>query len=91
MSQQPSPPKIEFPCENYPIKVLGDAADDYVDFVVESVQVHTPKIDMERINVQQSRNGRFTSVTLFITATGIEQLEAMHQALRRSGRVKMVL
>jgi putative lipoic acid-binding regulatory protein len=91
MGQKPLPPKIEFPCDDYPIKVLGDSAEDYLDFVVACVSEHTDRINSDFTTVQASRNGRFTSVTLFITATGAEQLEAIHQALKLSGRVKMVL
>ncbi|MCM2009566.1 DUF493 family protein, partial [Pseudomonas aeruginosa] len=29
------PPKIEFPCERYPIKVIGDAGEGFSDLVVE--------------------------------------------------------
>lgn len=91
IGQKPLPPKIEFPCDDYPIKVLGDSAEDYLEFVINCVSEYTHNINSDLTKVQASRNGRFTSVTLFITATGAEQLESMHQALKQSGRVKMVL
>ena len=31
--QPTEPPRIEFPCR-YPIKVMGEARDDFADFVV---------------------------------------------------------
>lgn len=84
-------PQITFPAEDYPIKVLGDTADDYVEAVVACVEQYTPKINQDRTSVQASRNGRFTSVTLFITATSHQQLKDIDEALKKTGRVKMVL
>ena len=88
---EPEAPKIEFPCENYPIKVVGYNADDFKGFVIETVQVHCPDLDIERITQQESRTGKYVSVRLFITATGIDQLERLHEDLKASGRVQTVL
>lgn len=90
-AQSPEPPKIEFPCPNYPIKVVGVGADNYREVVLEIVELHAPGFDVEKIQIRDSRNGRFRSITLFITATGPEQLETLHQALRAHELVHMVL
>ena len=39
MSQQ-EPPKIEFPCADYPIKVMGIASQDYYDAVLAIIERH---------------------------------------------------
>lgn len=83
-------PKIEFPCE-YPIKVVGPAAPDYKQFVIDVVEVHAPDIDLAKVEVQESRNGNYYSVRLTIIATGEEQLKAIFEDLKASGRVQMVL
>ena len=88
MTQEP--PRIEFPCD-YPIKVMGNAADDFKDMVIAVMQHHAPGLDIERVTVRHSRNGKFLSVTVYIEATGVAQLEAIHQALKATGRVHMVL
>ncbi len=85
------PPKIEFPCEDYPVKVMGDSGAEFHEFVLEVMERHAPGIDQARISVKDSRNGRFQSITLFITATGIDQLQALHQELIESPMTKMVL
>lgn len=90
MTDTPAP-KIEFPCERYPIKVIGDAGDDFSDLVIEVVRRHAPDLDTTSLVVRDSRNGRFLSVQVTITATGVEQLQAIHGALRATGRVHMVL
>lgn len=83
-------PKIEFPCPDYPIKVLGDAAADFKSFCSDLMAQHA-EFDAAMVSVKDSRNGKFQSVTFLITATGVEQLEALHVAFKASGRVKMVM
>lgn len=84
-------PKIEFPCPNYPIKVIGNAAEDFPALVTEILKKHAPELDPGTLVTRDSSNGRFMSVQLLITATGIEQLQAIHEDLRATGRVQMVL
>lgn len=84
-------PKIEFPCENYPIKVIGLGGDDFKGFVIEVVQQYAPDLDLKTVTIQDSKKGTFQSVRFSITATGEEQLRALHQALMATGRVKVVL
>lgn len=90
MSQQ-QPPKIEFPCENYPIKVMGDAVPELHTYVVEIMERHAPGFDQTRISVKESSKGTFRSLTVWITATGIDQLSAIHDDLRLNRMIKMVL
>lgn len=87
---QPDAPKIEFPCE-YPIKVMGLTAPDYQQLVLDIIQVHAPDLDYSRVTVRESRNGKYCSVTVTITATGEAQLSAIFEDLKASGRVNMVL
>jgi len=85
------PPKIEFPCENYPIKVLGNAGAELHSHVIEVMELHAPGFDQTRITINDSSKGRFQSVTVWITALSVEQLSDIHYALRASDNVKMVL
>ncbi|MDN3523753.1 DUF493 domain-containing protein [Halomonas sabkhae] len=87
---QAEPPKITFPCD-YPIKVVGDAVEGFVDMVRETVSRHDPSFDPQRIEVIDSRNGRFQSVRFSIRATGEEQLKALFHELKASGLVHMVV
>ena len=89
--KQQEPPKIEFPCPNYPIKVIGQAGEGFADLVIEIVQKHAPDLDSATVTTQPSRNGKFLSVRFKITATGESQLAAIHQDLKDSGKVQMVI
>jgi putative lipoic acid-binding regulatory protein len=49
-SQPPAdqtPPKIEFPCEDYPIKIVGDAEPRYEEVVLEVVENHAPALTVQ--------------------------------------------
>lgn len=89
MSEQQDVPKIEFPCD-YPIRVLGIAAPDYQDFVVDVVKKHDPEF-AGHVEIKESRTGKFQSVVVVIRATGEPQLKALYEELKASGRVHMVL
>lgn len=88
---QVNPPKIEFPCPRYPIKVVGDAGQDFRELVIEVVRRHAPDLDVTSLVMRESSKGRFVSVQVLITATGVDQLQAIHLDLRATGRVHMVL
>ncbi|GIZ12389.1 DUF493 domain-containing protein [Pseudomonas sp. NCCP-436] len=84
-------PKIEFPCDRYPIKVIGTAGEGFSELVIEVIRRHAPDLDSSTLMMRDSRNGNFLSVQVLITATGVEQLQAIHADLRATGRVHMVL
>ena len=83
-------PRIEFPCD-YPIKVLGEQGEGFAELVIEIVRRHDPGLSEERISYRESTGGRYLSVQLVITATGTEQLAALHAELKATGRVATVL
>ena len=85
------PPKIEFPCADYPIKIIGDSCDNFVDVIIEVMQRHAPDVDPQAIRRRDSSNGRFLSVQVCIHAQSIEQLENINRDLRETGIVRMVL
>lgn len=87
---RPDAPKVEFPCD-YSLKIVGDAEADFRERMLEIVERHAPGVDHARVRVVDSRNGKFQSVRLTITATGQDQLETLFAALKATGRVHMVL
>lgn len=82
-------PKIEFPCD-YEIRIVGNAAVDFKDFVCGVVKKHDPEYD-GNFRIKDSRTGKFTSVMVTIRATGEQQLQALFKELKASGRVQMVI
>ncbi len=90
-SQIPEAVKITFPCEGYPIKVMGEAGAGLREFVLTVMERHAPGFDLSKVTVRDSRNGRFQSLTVFITATGEPQLKSIFADLKTSSLIRMVL
>jgi len=84
------PPKIEFPCD-YPIKVLGRSVPDFEVILLQVFEQHAPGFSRERMTSRSSSGGKFTAITVYITATGEPQLEALHRDLLATGLVQMVI
>ena len=84
------PPKIEFPCD-YPVKVLGRQVEEFETVILSVVERHAPGFDSETVSLRASRKGRFVALTVTITATGPEQLAALHRELMDTGLVPIVL
>ncbi|HTO19093.1 MAG TPA: DUF493 domain-containing protein [Pseudomonas sp.] len=84
-------PRIEFPCEHYPIKVIGDAGEGFAALVIDIMRRHVADFDEGSLVLRDSSKGRFMSVQVLITASSTDQLQAIHMDLRATGRVHMVL
>jgi putative lipoic acid-binding regulatory protein len=84
-------PTIEFPCEDYPIKVIGMSGDDLQRSVVEIARSHDFAFSEETVSLQVSSKGKYLSVRFSIRATGKAQLQALHQDLLAHPSVKLVL
>jgi putative lipoic acid-binding regulatory protein len=87
---EPEPPRIEFPCD-YPVKVLGRSGETFEQVVLEVFERHAPGFDQASVRLRASSKGTFISLTVTITATGPDQLEALHQDLLATGQVNMVI
>lgn len=85
------PPKIEFPCPNYPIKVMGEAGEHFQRHVIAVFERHADDFDRREVSVRASRNGRYESLHVAITAQGEEHLVAIFNDLKKHAAVKMVL
>lgn len=85
------PPKIEFPCEDYIVKIMGDASVEFEAGVLEIVERHAPGFNREKTKIRPSSKGRFESLSVWITATGEDQLRALFEDLKKHPAVKMVL
>jgi len=81
---------IEFPCPDYPIKVIGDTGVGFKDTVIEILAKYA-KVNINTLAERQSSNGKYTTVQLHIVATGQDQLRDINSALRATGFVHMVL
>ena len=81
---------IQYPSE-FPIKVMGARVEGFVDAVVELVRSFDPQFDAARVELRPSSAGNYLGITLMVTATSREQLDALYQALTAHPMVKVVL
>ena len=84
----PSP--IEYPSE-FPIKVMGARVDGFVEAVIEVARQFDPQLDAAKVELRESRAGNYLGVTLIVTATSREQLDALYRALTAHPMVRVVL
>lgn len=82
---------LTFPCENYLLKVVGKAGKEYRELVVDIVKNHAPEVQESQITEVMSRNGRFCSLNMRITATGETQIQAICSELIALDHVHMVI
>ena len=59
--------------------------------MIEIVSAHAEISDSDRTRVNESSNGRFRSLTIYITATGPDQLSNIHRDLSAHPTVRMVM
>jgi putative lipoic acid-binding regulatory protein len=85
-----TPTLLEFPCE-FPIKVVGRREDGFAQAVSEIVQRHAPEFAPSSLGMRASRNARFLSLTVTITARSKAQLDALYRELSGHPLVMMVL
>ena len=59
--------------------------------IVDIVRQHAPELAEEDINFRPSRHGKYLAVNVIITARSLEQIQAIFDDLKASGRVAMVI
>jgi len=81
---------IEYPSA-FPIKVMGARVDGFVEAVVAVARRHDTAFDDTQIELRPSREGNYLGVTITVTATSREQLDALYTELSSHPMVKVVL
>ena len=81
---------IEFPCE-FPIKMMGRNAAEFRATARALVEKHAGAVQDDAVQESLSRNDRFVSVTVTITATSQQQLDAIYQDVTDHDDVLMAL
>ena len=91
MIEQPDAPKIEFPCSDFIVKVLGENSADYREFAKAQMAILCDEYMGDDVRENISKNGRFVSLSFMITAQSPEHLAKINTVLRADKRTKMVL
>lgn len=83
-------PKITFPCR-YPVKVMGEAVEDFEQQVIEIFRRHAPDVNREHVAARPSAKGNYIALTITMEATGLDQLEQLFADLKTLPAVRLVL
>jgi D-alanine transaminase len=81
---------IEFP-SLFPIKVMGPKVDGFVETMTSIAANHDPDFEITRVQLRDSKGGKYLSVTLTVTATSREQLDNLYRELTSHPLAKYVL
>jgi uncharacterized protein len=81
---------LKFPCE-FPIKVMGRAANDFDSLVVGLIRRHSPDLLEGAVKSRHSKGGRYISVTVTIQAQSRAQLDNIYMDLSAEKRILMAL
>ena len=81
---------IEFPCE-FPVKMMGHNSPEFRTTTRALIEKHTGKVADTAIKESLSRNERFVSITITVTATSQQQLDDIYQDVSDHEDVLMAL
>lgn len=81
---------LAFPCQ-FPIKVMGKLDVEFDLLVLELIRPHVEQVGADAIKTRPSKSGNYLAVTITITATSKQQLDAIYQSLSAHPQVLMAL
>jgi uncharacterized protein len=81
---------IVYPSQ-FPIKVMGANVDGFVGAITDLAKKFDPSFDAATVELRASSGAKYMGVTVTVTATSREQLDALYRALSTHPMVKMVL
>lgn len=82
---------IDYPIEDFPIKIMGLANDNFTDVIAEIILLHDPDFHAGKISTRASSKGKYLGLTATVRATSREQIDNLYRALSSHPMVKMVL
>jgi putative lipoic acid-binding regulatory protein len=85
-----SQPQLEFPLL-FPLRIIGEEAEDFEEFVLEIVRRHVPDLLSENVVSRLSREQRYRSISVEFIAQNRAQVDNLCQELSQHKRIKMLL
>lgn len=84
-------PKIEFPCDDYVIKIVGDSVPEFKPFVTAVLSQFDDQVHEGRFSENPSKKGNFVSLTIRMRIEKEAHLDELFVELKANSMVKMVL
>lgn len=89
-NQDKEPEGLTFPCE-YPVKAMGINTEKFKQEMLFIVQKHFHEVNESDLRTNQSKTGKYQSVTITVHATSRLQLEALYREIKVHKDVKWTL
>jgi uncharacterized protein len=81
---------LEFPCD-FPVKIMGEATDDFRSLVLGIVTRHFGSLTADRIEERPSTNGKYLSLTCTVRAHSKAEIDALYRELTSCSKVLVAL
>ena len=81
---------LEFPCD-FPVKAMGLTCDELEIAVIEIINRHVENLPEGALSMRPSKNGKYTAITITITAQSKQQLDAIYMDLTACQHVSIAL
>jgi uncharacterized protein len=81
---------LEFPCA-FPVKMMGRDGREFREAAFEVIERHAGPVRDEAVRESSSREGRFVSITVTITATSQQQLDDIYRDLSSHEQILVAL
>jgi hypothetical protein len=81
---------LAYPCD-FPIKIMGQTQPGFAQAILGVVLRHAPDFDAATMEMRNSRQGKYLSLTVTVRATSRQQLDDLYRELCDHPMVKMVL
>lgn len=81
---------FKFPTD-FPVKIMGQASDDFRSLVLGIVTRHFGPLEPHRIEERPSANGRYLSITCTVHAHSKAELDALYMELTSCSQVLVAL
>jgi len=81
---------LEFPCD-FPIKAMGLTCDELEIAVLEIVNRHVEDLKEGALTMKPSKNGKYTAITVTVTAHSKQQLDNIYIELTACEHVSIAL
>jgi Uncharacterized conserved protein len=90
MTEEQNTPQLEFPLV-FPLRIIGEEAEDFEAFVLEIVRRHVPDLLDENVMSRLSSGNKYRSVSIEFLAQTRAQVDALCAELGTHERIKMLL
>ena len=81
---------LEFPCD-FPVKAMGLTCDALEISVIEIINRHVDDLSEGALRMKPSKNGKYTAITITITAHSKQQLDNIYIELTACEHVVIAL